>query len=101
MTDDIVEWLRRQSELCDCREDYERLFDAAAEIERLRAKVERLESRGINDMQHEIAEQAAEIERLRHGIAACCVGWDRPPHGGTIVEMLRLLLEETDDIVIV
>ena len=40
---------------------------------------------------------AVEVERLRHGVAACVVGWDdQPPHGPAIVAALNRLLGSKD-----
>ena len=49
MSDDIIETLLKHH----------------GEIKRLSARIERLESRDATETQHEIAEQAAEIERYR------------------------------------
>ena len=58
MTDDIVERLRGHRHMGKLARE------AADEIEQLREKVERLESRGITGMQHEIARLRAELGEI-------------------------------------
>ena len=73
--DSLIEELNDPLECPETTSIFALCREAADHIEQLEAKIERLSSRGIEDMQDTIRQQAATIERIRKVSEDSALSW--------------------------